>query len=258
MNAIELKNVHFGYEASDLLSDFSLRVREGEFFGVIGPNGAGKTTVLRLMAGIVKPRLGDITLFDRNIKSLSRIEIAKLTGFVPQESFFAFDFTVFEVVLMGRHPYLKRFQRPKPEDIKSALEALEFTDTLPFKDKSINRISAGEKQRVIIARSLAQEPKILLLDEATAHLDITHQLAVVTILKRLNRRGITIVFLVHDLNLAGSHCSKVLLLDQGRIVACDAPERVLRPELIEQVYKVKPHIIKHPKSKTPQLILPVS
>ncbi len=258
MNAIELKNMHFGYEAVELFSDFSLAVTEGEFFGVIGPNGAGKTTLLRLMAGILKPRMGDITIFDKNIKSLSRIEIAKLVGFVPQESFFAFDFTVFEVVLMGRHPYLKRFQRPKSDDVHFALEALEFTDTLQFKDKSINRISAGEKQRVILARTLAQGPKILLLDEATAHLDITHQLAVLNILNRLNRKGITVVFLVHDLNLASSHCSRILLLDRGRSVACDTPEKVLRPELIEQVYKVKPHIIKHPKTRTPQLILPIS
>lgn len=258
MSAVEIKNLHFGYEATDLFSNFSLTVSEGEFFGIIGPNGAGKTTLIRLMAGILRPRLGDVMILDKNIKSLSRIEIAKMVGFVPQESFFAFDFTVLEVVLWGRHPYLKRFQRPKSEDLKSIYEALEFTDTLQFKDKSINRISAGEKQRVILARSLAQGTKILLLDEATAHLDITHQLAVLDILNRLHQKGVTVIFLAHDLNLASSHCSRILLLDKGRIVACDKPENVLRPELIEQVYKVKPFIIKHPKTQTPQLILPTS
>jgi iron complex transport system ATP-binding protein len=258
MSAIALKNIHFGYESFELFVDFSLPIAEGEFLGVIGPNGAGKTTLLRLAAGILKPRLGDVMISGKNIKTLSRVEIAKTVGLVPQESYFAFDFTVLEVVLMGRHPYLKRFQRPKPDDVRKALEALEFTDALQFKDKSINRISAGEKQRVILARSLAQEPRILLLDEATAHLDITHQVAVMDILNRLHQKGITIVFLVHDLNLASSNCSRMLLLDRGRIVACDIPEKVLRPELIEQVYRVKPYIVSHPKTKTPQLILPVS
>jgi cobalamin transport system ATP-binding protein len=256
-NAIELKNISFSYEREPFLKDFSLAIEAGEFFGIIGPNGSGKTTILKLMAGFLKPQAGKILVMNQAINQIGRNELAKTIGFVPQENFFAFEFSVFDVVLWGRNPYLKRFESPKKSDMEKALAALTFADILPLKDKSINRISAGERQRVVLARALAQEPKILLLDEATSHLDITHQVEFLKILKRLNKDGMTIVFLSHDLNLASLVCSRILLLDKGQPVACDKPEKVLKPELIERVYKVKPYLQNHPETGLPQIILPI-
>ncbi len=258
MNALELKNITFSYEREPLLIDFSLAIATGEFFGIIGPNGSGKTTILKLMAGFLKLQAGSILVLNQSINNIVRNNLAKIIGFVPQENFFAFEFSVFDVVLWGRNPYLKRFENPKKSDLDKTLAALTFADILLLKDKSINRISAGERQRVVLARALAQEPKILLLDEATSHLDITHQVEFLKILKRLNKEGLTIVFLSHDLNLASLVCSRILLLDKGKPVICDIPEKVLKPELIEQVYKVKPYLQNHPETSTPQIILPLS
>jgi iron complex transport system ATP-binding protein len=257
MNALALKNINFSYEREPFLKDFSLAIKAGEFFGIIGPNGSGKTTILKLMAGFLKPQAGSVLVFDQEINKIGRNDLAKIVGFVPQENFFAFEFTVFDVVLWGRNPYLKRLESPKKTDFDKAIQALTSADIFALKDKSINRISAGERQRVVLARALAQEPKILLLDEATSHLDITHQVEFLKILKKLNADGMTIVFLSHDLNLASLVCSRILLLDKGQPVACDKPELVLKPELIERVYKVKPYLQNHPETGLPQIILPI-
>lgn len=259
-NAVELKNISFCYllkTATPLFKDFSLQIKVGEFFGVIGPNGSGKTTLLKLMVGFLKPQAGSILIFDKEINKFSRKDLAKIIGYVPQENFFAFEFTVFDVVLWGRHPYLRRLENPKKDDLTKVMEALTLTDTWSLKDKSINQISAGERQRVVLARALAQESKILLLDEATTHLDITHQVEFISILKKLNSLGMTIVFLSHDLNLASLVCSRLLLLDQGQPVACEKPENILKSELIEKVYKIKPYLQNHPVSGLPQIILPL-
>lgn len=253
---VELREVAFGYTSELLFSGFSLAVQASEFFGVIGPNGSGKTTLLRLIARLLPARHGKIRVEGRSVDSYSRRDLARLVGFMPQESHFAFNFTVEEVVLTGRNPFLGRFQQPGGSDQQKARAALEFTDTWSLRSKGINEISGGERQRVVLARTLAQEPQVLLLDEPTSHLDIAHQLQILSILRRLNQQGITIVLLAHDLNLASLACSRILLLDRGKSVACDAPDRVLRPELIEQVYGVRPYLERHPETGTPQVILP--
>lgn len=260
ISALELKKINFSYEKTEFLKNFSLTIEAGEFFGIIGPNGSGKTTILKIMAGLLKPQNGEVLIMGKDIIQIKRNDIAKTIGFVPQENFFAFEFSVLDVVLWGRNPYLKRFESPKRIDFDKVIQALTLVDILPLKDKSINRISAGERQRVVLARALAQEPKILLLDEPTSHLDITHQVEFIKLLQAV--RGLpqakTIVFLSHDLNLASLVCSRILLLDYGKSVACDKPEIVLKPELIEQVYKIKPYLQNHPETSTPQIILPLS
>jgi len=256
MPAIELRDVAYGYRSEKLLSGFSLSVNEGEFFGVIGPNGSGKTTILRLMAGLLTPQSGEIRVKDRPLVDFTRRELARVIGFMPQESHFAFDFTVYEVVMMGRNPFLGRFERPGKQDQERTRAALEFTDVWDFRDKGVNQLSGGEKQRVVLARTLAQEPEILLLDEPASQLDLAHQLQMLAILRRLNEQKITIVLLSHDLNLASIACSRILMLDHGKPAACDRPEKVLVPELIEQVYGVRPILERHPETGTPQVILP--
>lgn len=258
MNAIELSNVAFGYAKSLLFDGFSLDVAAGEFLGVIGPNGAGKSTLLRLVAGLLRPARGSIRILERDLSALGRREVARTLGVVLQENPFAFDYSVSDVVMMGRNPYLGRFQSPGKHDREAVNSALEFVDALFLRDRRINSISAGERQRVVLARALAQKPGILMLDEATSHLDITHQQLIARILLVLNRQGKTVVFLSHDLNLAALYCSRILLLDRGKAVACDVPERVITAELIRSVYGVEPIVTRHPESGRPQVMLPAA
>jgi iron complex transport system ATP-binding protein len=257
VKAIQAQGLHFGYERDRMLfQDFGLEVERGEFFGIIGPNGAGKSTLLRLVAGLLRPARGRISLMERDLASLARQEVARVCALVPQESSFAFDYTVREVVMMGRNPYLGRFERPGRLDQQKVRDALELAGAADLADSSINAVSAGEKQRAVLARALVQEPEILLLDEATSHLDIAHQLQMVRILARLNSQGKTIVFLSHDLNLAALVCSRVLLLCAGQVLACDVPARVLTRELISRAYGVEPILSVHPGSGRPQVLLP--
>lgn len=256
MSAIELRSVGFGYTADRLFKDFSLAIAEREFFGVIGPNGSGKTTLLRLLVRLLSPQSGQIALAGKSLADYSHNGLARLLGFMPQENHFAFDFSVEEVVLMGRNPFLGRFQRPGKLDQNKVQAAMEFTDTWSLRRKGINEVSGGERQRVVLARTLSQEPHILLLDEPTSHLDIHHQLGILQILRRLNRQGITIVVNLHDLNLASLACSRLLLLDKGKPIACDVPEQVLTPDLIRQAYGIEPIIERHPESGRPQILLP--
>jgi iron complex transport system ATP-binding protein len=165
MTAISIRELYFSFGKKTIINNLVVQINQGDFFGIIGPNGAGKTTLLRLVAGLLKPNQGEIEIFDRLLSDTALIERAKILSYVPQENFFYFDFTVLDVVLFGRHPYLKPMERPKKSDIDKAVAALEFTDALEFKDRSILELSSGERQRVILARALASEPKILLLDE---------------------------------------------------------------------------------------------
>ena len=256
MNSIELAGVAFGYGREDLFSGFSLTVAKGELLGIIGPNGAGKSTLLRLVAGLLRPRAGSIRLNGVALSAMGRREVARACGVVLQESFFAFEYSVEDVVMMGRNPHLGRFEQPGKRDRELVAESLRFVDALGLRAKSINAVSQGEKQRVLLARALAQEPDILLLDEALSHLDISHQQAIVAILKRLAGQGKTVMLLSHDLNLAGLACSRLLLLDHGRAAACDVPERVLTRELVASVYGVEPIVLKHPETGRPQILLP--
>jgi iron complex transport system ATP-binding protein len=187
---------------------------------------------------------------------MSRAGAARVMAVVLQENPFAFDYATSDVVMMGRNPYLGRFQQPGAKDRAIVAKALEFVDCLSLADESINSISVGEKQRVVLARALAQQPQILLLDEATSHLDIAHQRLIAGILTELNRQGVTVVLLSHDLNLAALYCSRILLLHRGRTAACDAPDRVITRELVGSVYGVEPILVTHPETGRPQVMLP--
>jgi len=256
VSSVEFAGVRFGYGRAALFRDFSLEVAPGEFLGVIGPNGAGKSTLLKLAAGLLAPERGAVTVMGEGLAGMSRRAIARRVGVVPQESHFAFDYGVRDVVMMGRNPHLGRLQRPGTEDRARVEEALAFVGAGGLVEKGINEVSGGEKQLVVLARALAQQPDILLLDEPTAHLDISHQQGFGGLLRRLNRQGKTVIFLSHDLNLAALLCSRVLLLDRGRAAACDVPERVITRELIAQVYGIEPIVGRHPVSGRPQVMLP--
>jgi len=237
---LEVEDLWSGYQKENVLKGVRLTVRKGEFLGLIGPNGSGKTTLLRSISKILTPRRGTILYRGKDIARINVKQLAQRIAVVPQLSIFYFPFSVEDFVLLGRIPYLPRFYLERREDYLSAEEAMKLTGTLPFRERRINELSEGEKQRVVIARSLAQKPELLLLDEPAAHLDIRYQLDVFNLLRWLNKRkGITIVLVSHDLNLASQYASKLILLNEGRIFAEGRPGEVITEENIQRVYKVR-------------------
>jgi iron complex transport system ATP-binding protein len=246
-----------------VLKGLTFEVRTGEIVGVIGPNGSGKTSLLKLLARILRPQEGAVTLFGRAIADMQQVEVARTVALVPQESPILFPFTITEMVLMGRFPHhqvvggLGGLGWEGPEDIRLAEEAMKETDVAHLADRLINDVSGGERQRVIIARALTQQPRVLLLDEPTAFLDLHHQLDICRILRRLNEAwGLTVVLVSHDLNLASQYCDRLLLLKDGVVYRTGPPADVIRPEVLEAVYGCQVLVDHHPLSGLPRVTLP--
>lgn len=253
---LKIDNISAGYYREDVIKTISLDVNQGDFLGIIGPNGSGKTTFLRLATRSLYPRIGEIYFKGENIFKMDLKEFCRSVAFVSQDFEANFAFSVLEVVLMGRIPHLKRLQFETKEDIKIAENALSECDILSLRDKMIDELSAGERQRVIIARALAQEPILLILDEPTSHLDIGHQIQILDLLKRLNRQNnLTIVMVLHDLNLASAYCDRIVLIDKGEIFQEGSPDQVLTYQNIESVYKTVVLVNKNPVTHKPNVIL---
>jgi iron complex transport system ATP-binding protein len=225
----------------------SLSVPHGALYGILGPNGSGKTTLLRVLAGILVPSAGRVTLDSMDLASLSRRAAARRIAVVPQETHLAFDYSVIEIALMGRYPHLNTFGLEGPSDVRIAREALAATGTLTLEHRSFSTLSGGEKQRVVIASALAQSPEIMLLDEPTASLDLGYQLEIASLLRSLNdRRGVTIVVATHDLNFAAGVCTHLALLRAGRVMTTGATDSVLTPASIAALYGVEADVGRHP------------
>lgn len=253
---LSIDQISAGYNTEDIIREFSLDVNQGDFIGVIGPNGSGKTTLLRLLTRIIPMRQGRVYFQGQNILGMDLKELCRNVAFVPQDIFSDFSFTAMEVVLMGRIPHLKRMQSETRYDRAICEEAMKVTLTLELKDKFINELSAGERQRVLIARALAQEPVLLFLDEPTSHLDIGHQIQVMDLLKKLNRRKpLTILMVLHDLNLASAYCNRIVLLDKGRVFKEGSPQQVLTYQNIEAVYKTVVLVNENSVTHKPNVIL---
>jgi iron complex transport system ATP-binding protein len=232
-----------------VLKDIFLEVDRGDLVGILGPNGSGKTTLLKLLGGVLPPASGSVTLDGRPLTEWSRREIARRIAFVPQETATPFDFTVLDIVLMGRFPHLGTFALEGPEDLAIARRALESTGTAAFEGRAFSTLSGGEKQRVVVASALAQSPELLLLDEPTASLDIGHQIEVQTLLRRLNAdSGVTMVLSTHDLNLAAALCRRLVLLKDGHVLATGRTEDVLSPETVRELYHVNAEVVWHPRA----------
>ena len=252
---IEADNLYAGYNGATILEGISIGLGESDFVGVIGPNGSGKTTLLRSMSRALRPTSGKVMLDGRNIYSISARDFAGRVAVVPQDTLVAFDFTVLEITLMGRSPRLSRFAVETSTDVRAAVEALARTGTEHLKDRSINALSSGERQRVILARALAQEPEIILLDEPTSHLDISFQFEIMDLIKSLNaERGLTVLTVMHDLNLASQYCDKLVLIGEGRIQAAGPPEEVVTSEHIRRVYGAEVWVRRHPTTHRPYVI----
>jgi iron complex transport system ATP-binding protein len=242
-------HVSFAYRAGSplVVDDVSLTIAPGAMVGVLGPNGSGKTTLLKMLSGTLRPSSGDIVFDRRPLGSWPRRDLARRVALVPQETHAPFDFTVLDIVLMGRFPHLGAFALEGPADLSIAKQALVSTGTSAFEDRPFATLSGGEKQRVVIASALAQSPELLLLDEPTASLDLGHQLDVQLLLTRLNRdRGVTMVLSTHDLNLAAALCRDLIFLRDGRVIAQGPTEDVLTPETVRALYGVDADVQRHP------------
>jgi len=232
-----------------VLDRVSVGVPRGAIVGLLGPNGAGKTTLLRLMAGTLSPTAGGVTLDGRPIAALPRRQAARRIAVVPQETHATFDFTVLEIVMMGRYPHLGAFELEGADDVRIARDALAATGTAAFESRLFATLSGGEKQRVVIASALAQASDILLLDEPTASLDLGFQFDIIDLLARLNRdRGTTMVVSTHDLNLAASLCTDLVLLRAGRVLASGNTVDVLTPANVRALYDVDAEIARHART----------
>ena len=225
---------------NEILKGVSIDSKNREFIGTIGPNGSGKSTLLKCIYRILKPNNGCIMLGEEDISKMSVKESAKKLAVVAQHNYYNFDFSVGEVVLMGRSPHKKSLEPDNSEDYDIVNESLEKVGMLGFKNRSFSTLSGGEQQRVILARALAQQTPCLILDEPTNHLDIKYQLSLLNIVKSLN---LTIISAIHDLNIASMYCDRLFVMKNGRIVGMGTPQEVLTKEFIKEIYDIDVEIV---------------
>ncbi|HEU4685702.1 MAG TPA: ABC transporter ATP-binding protein [Nitrospira sp.] len=269
MEAYEIRSLYFRYGASRsasrpwVLEDLNCSIQCGEIFTIVGPNGSGKTSLLKLLARIVPVQHGSIMLYGQPLRELQQEDVARSVAYVPQDTQQIFPFTVSETVLMGRFPHRHRarwdfgFGWESQDDRAVAQQAMKTMNVWHLAKRPVTELSGGERQRVIIARALAQNPRVLMLDEPTAFLDLQYQIESCALLCRLKQeRGLTIVMVSHDLNLASQYSDRILLLDRGRLVRLGGPQDVIEPEVLEAVYRCRVLVDEHPVSKLPRVTLP--
>ncbi len=246
-----IEHVSWQVDGTAILRDTTLRVEPGEFVGLIGPNGSGKSSLLRTIYRVVKPSGGSVTLDEEDVWKLTVREAARRTAVVLQESPTEFDFTVEELVFMGRTPHKGLTDRDTGEDYRIVHDALERVGMTTFAPRHFSTLSGGEKQRVLLARALAQQARFLVLDEPTNHLDIRYQIEMLDLVRGL---GVTALAALHDLNLAALYCDRIYVVSKGEIVADGAPEEVLQPALIREVFGIGAEVQPHPRTGKPYLI----
>jgi len=263
---LQAADVSFAYRQDLVLREVSVAAARGTLLGILGPNGSGKTTLLRLLAGLLRPASGRVTIDGLDLGALPRHVVARRLAVVPQETHPAFEFSVLEIALMGRYPHLGAFELEGPHDVQVARDALAATGTLSLAGRPFDTLSGGEKQRVVIASALAQfapapgasrarrepgpaQPQVLLLDEPTASLDLHYQLEVASLLRQLNaERGLTIVVSTHDLNFAAAVCRELVLLRDGRVLASGATPDVLTARAVRDLYGVEADVRHHDRA----------
>lgn len=237
---LSTENIRLSYGAQEILKGVSINGNTGEFIGIIGPNGSGKSTLLKCIYRILKPHAGQVFLDGEELSGISIRNSAKKMAVVAQHNYYNFDFSVMEVVLMGRAPHKKTMERDNAKDFQIAQKALETVEMEGFANRSFSTLSGGEQQRVILARALAQQAPCLILDEPTNHLDITHQIQLMKIVKNLK---VTVISAVHDLNIAAMFCDRLYVLQDGEIVGQGTPQEVLTAEFIKKIYRVETEIV---------------
>ncbi|HOC59636.1 MAG: ABC transporter ATP-binding protein [Syntrophaceae bacterium] len=254
MTAIICNRLGFRYNLQWVLQNLSCEVHSSEFLGVIGPNGSGKTTLLKVMDGILKPQEGEVRINGVSVQKIKRNQLARTIAVVAQNFQMVFPLSVEEMVLMGRAPHSGKWRFEGETDFRIAREAMEMTDTIHLKDRSLSSLSGGEQQRVLIARALAQQPQILLLDEPTAFLDIKHSTDIFDLILFLNKtRALTVVAVTHDINLASQYCDRIMMMSRGQSHCLGSPEEVITYRNIHHVYEANVEIDQHPATGRPRL-----
>ena len=253
---LRFRKVGFRYGQSWALKDLNLDVQQGEVLGILGPNGSGKSTLLKVVDGILIPQAGEVLLKDRPVSTYQRSHLARQVAMVAQENHFRFSFSALEVVLMGRFAHLKRFQFEGKGDMEVAIKSLEDTHCLEFAERSINELSGGEKQRVLIARALAQEPTVILLDEPTSFLDLRFKRDVFDLISSLSHdRGLSVLVVSHDIDLAAQYSDRIAMLKEGHIYSTGVPHEVITASNIEAVYGCPVIVDKNPAAGSPRVSL---
>jgi iron complex transport system ATP-binding protein len=244
--SLEVKNAAFSYRGdTDIFSNISFKAIENDILCILGPNGCGKTTLLKCVSGILKLQQGDVLLDNRSILALKRSQIAAVMGYIPQESASGFAYSVMEVVCMGRTPHLSIFASPSEKDHQIAAEAIDMVGITHLKEKRYTEISGGERQLVLIARTLAQQPRILLLDEPTSHLDFKNQTLILRLVKKLARSGLSVVMTSHFPDHALAYSGQIALMNQGAFIAQGQPDEIVTEENLKQTYGIDVKIFTH-------------
>ncbi len=253
---IQAEGLNLGYGERLVLKDLNFRVAAGEFVGILGPNGSGKSTLMHALCGLLAPREGRISIKDRRLEDITSRVRAQILAVVPQSSDMRFPFSCLEIVLMGRYPRRRRWGSLRDDDLLWALKSMRRTTTEHLQDRPVTEVSGGERQRVVIARALAQDPEFLLLDEATSSLDVRKKLEIFEILKFLNAtRGLTVLCAMHDLNLAALYCGRLMFIKDGGIIQDGPTEEVFTPEVLARVYQTPMEVIRHPGHQRPYAVM---
>jgi iron complex transport system ATP-binding protein len=257
---IRVEALDLGYGDRLVLAGLNFRVNRGEFLGILGPNGSGKSTLLHALSGLLPPKSGRIIVKSEALGALPSRLRAQILAVVPQSTDVRFPFTCLEIVLMGRYPHRRRLGTLTDTDLVWALKSMHRTTTVHLKERTINQVSGGECQRVVIARALAQDPEIMLLDEATSSLDVRKKLEIFEILKFLNEtKGLTVLCAMHDLNLAALYCRRLLFIKEGRVVVDGPTDQVFTPTILEEIYETPMEVVRHPAHQRPYAVmLPLS
>jgi len=256
MIGLEINQVDFSYFDGLVLEDINLSVKVGEMVGLLGPNGSGKSTLIKLASGILKPKRGEIRLDGNCVDDLSRRFIASNVAVVPQRFHMPFAFTVSEVVMLGRTPFFRALTDENEDDRLAVANSLELVGIEELAERRFDELSGGERQKVILAMALAQQPKLLLLDEPTVHLDIAHQMEILELVRGLNMgRGLTVVAAMHDLNQAALYFDRLILLKEGRVWADGTPQEVLTEACINEVFAASVRVEMHPLTGAPHIVV---
>lgn len=254
--AIDVQNLSHAYGDLPVLNNITFSVSKGDFFIIIGPNGSGKTTLMKVLSGILKPQNGQLEIMGRSIDNYTRKNLAQTIAFVPQTIPVDFPFTVTEIVLMGRSPYLGMLGLEQEIDLEIARQAISFTGIEHLAHRKLDQLSGGEQQRVFVARAICQQPQVILLDEPTSSLDLAHQVRLMDLMERLKTdKGVTVVMVSHDVNLAAMYGNRLLLLNQGQIMRLGTPEEVLTFKTLEETYGCTLLVDESPLGKIPRVTL---
>jgi len=255
VHPLVVANVSFSFAKKQVLKNIAAEFPKGTMTGIIGPNGSGKSTLIKIISRWLTPQSGEVRLAGIPLAKLSHRAIAQHLAVVEQESVLGIDLTVLELVYLGRLPHQSLLQGPTARDTELVNQALIKAGVADLQDRYLSTLSGGEKQRARIATALAQDCPLLVLDEPTSHLDIKHQMELLTLLRSLAHEGMTIVAVLHDVNLAALYCQRLLVLSQGELTAQGTPAEILRPDLIQAVYGCQVAVFSHPSENVPQVSL---